>query len=42
MLMREIFRSTFSDPHFGHGGAGFVDRLRNSSKRSEHSVHSYS
>lgn len=42
VLMRDSLRSTFSEPHFGHGGAGFVDSARNSSKRSEHSVHSYS
>jgi hypothetical protein len=38
----DISRVTFSDPHFGHGGAGFVELDRNSSKRSSQSPHRYS
>ena len=42
MLIVDQTRSTFFAPHFGHGGAGFVDVERYSSKRSSHFVHRYS
>ena len=42
VLMREISRSAFSAPHFGHGGAGFVESERNSSNFSPHPSHRYS
>ena len=42
VLMRDSFRSTFAEPHFGHGGAGLVDIVRYSSKRSAQALHSYS
>jgi len=35
-------RSTFFPPHDGHGGAGFVEVERYSSKRWSHFVHRYS
>ncbi len=42
MLIRDQIRSTFFPPQFGHGGAGFVEVERYSSKRSSHFVHRYS
>ena len=42
MLIFESSRVGFSAPHFGHGGAGFVELERNSSKRSWHRSQRYS
>lgn len=42
VLMLDQRRSTFFAPHFGQGGAGFVELDRYSSKRSSHFVHRYS
>ena len=42
MLIVDSHRETCFDPHFGHGGAGFVDVERYSSKRSWHCSHRYS
>ena len=36
--LRDSSRSTFSAPHFGHGGAGFVEVERYSSNRSSHAL----
>jgi hypothetical protein len=40
--MRERTRVGSGAPHFGHGGAGFVEDERYSSKRSSHFSHRYS
>ena len=42
MLIEDQSRSIFFAPHFGHGGAGFVDIARYSSNRSSHFVQRYS
>jgi len=42
VLIRDQTRVTFLLPHFGHGGAGLVDRDRNSSNCSSHLSHRYS
>ena len=42
MLICDSSRDTFSEPHFGHGGAGFVELVRNSSKRASHASQRYS
>jgi len=42
VLIRDSRRSTLSEPHFGHGGAGFVETERNSSNRSAQASHWYS
>ena len=42
MLIVESSRSTFVPPHFGQGGAGLVDVVRNSSYRSPQASHRYS
>ena len=42
MLIVDHSRSTAFEPHFGHGGFGFVEVLRYSSKRSSHFLHRYS
>ena len=42
VLIVDQSRSTFLPPHFGQGGAGFVEVERYSSKRSSHFVHRYS
>ena len=42
VLIRESSRSAFLAPHFGHGGAGFVESERNSSNRSPHPSQRYS
>ncbi len=42
VLMRDISLVTFVDPQRGHGGAGFVDVDRNSSKRCSHPWQRYS
>ena len=42
MLIRESSRSTFASPHFGQGGAGFVEVERSSSNFSPHPSHRYS
>lgn len=40
--IRERRRATFVEPHSGHGGAGFVDVERYSSKRVSHCSQRYS
>lgn len=42
MLIRDISLVAFFDPHFGQGGAGAVELVRNSSKRSSHFSQRYS
>jgi uncharacterized protein YceH (UPF0502 family) len=42
VLMRDISRSTAFAPHLGQAGTGFVELMRNSSKRSSHFLHRYS
>jgi len=42
VLIRDISRSTFSDPQAGHGGLGFSEDERYSSKRSSQDSHRYS
>ncbi|HEY6604749.1 MAG TPA: hypothetical protein VIZ44_00255 [Gaiellaceae bacterium] len=42
VLILDISLATFSEPHFGQGGAGFVELERNSSNRSSQSPHRYS
>ena len=42
VLMRDINRSTAFAPHLGQGGAGVVELMRSSSKRSSHFLHRYS
>ncbi len=42
VLIRESSRSTFASPHFGQGGAGFVEVERSSSNFSPHPSHRYS
>ncbi len=42
VLICDQSRSTFAEPHFGHGGTGFVEDERYSSKRSWHSSQRYS
>jgi len=42
VLIRDISFSTTVAPHLGQGGAGFVELMRNSSKRSSHFLHRYS
>ena len=42
VLIDDHRRSTFACPHLGHGGAGFVDVERYSSKRSSHDGQRYS
>jgi hypothetical protein len=38
----DISLVTFVEPHFGHGGAGFAELERYSSKRCSQSPHWYS
>lgn len=42
MLIREKSRVGSGAPHFGQGGAGFVEDERYSSKRSSHASQRYS
>jgi hypothetical protein len=42
VLIDDISRVTLPDLHFGHGGDGFSDVARYSSKRSSHESHRYS
>ena len=42
VLIRENIRVTFLLPHFGHGGAGFVESERNSSNCSSQASQRYS
>ncbi len=42
VLIDDISRVTSADPHFGHGGDGFSDVERYSSKRSVQEAHRYS
>jgi hypothetical protein len=42
VLILDISLVTFFEPHFGQGGTGFVELVRNSSKRSSQSPHRYS
>jgi len=42
VLILDQTRSGETAPHFGHGGAGFVELERYSSNRSSHFLHRYS
>ena len=42
VLICESSRVTSVEPHFGHGGSGLSDVVRNSSNRSWHASHRYS
>ncbi len=42
VLIDDIILVTLADPHFGHGGDGFSEVERYSSKRSSHESHRYS
>lgn len=42
VLIEDMSLSTSGDPHRGHGGAGFTDVERYSSKRVSHAAQRYS